>query len=259
MYYCEYLTLYLFENPHSLTWICNIFVVAAWCRFEICCRDILLVIIFMFRKEICSVGLAQCLIFFLYLLTCILGFLEFKKVDILWKDGPKMSRSHRRSSGELYLRVFMSENCERQRFWSAIKENCLEIMEIIDWERSHPDDIHDLTSAFGIDVARKHFLTVGYYYYFFASSLKIHNLWSSLDFLTGKLGISNADIDVCNIWHWQAYTSGAFASCCRLFISYRRVCCLKCERVGRTKKTHICLFALHASVLCCTSCFHALK
>ncbi|XP_058221761.1 DNA-directed RNA polymerase IV subunit 1 isoform X2 [Rhododendron vialii] len=90
--------------------------------------------------------------------TVVKGFLEFKKVDILWKDGPKMSRSHRSSSGELYLRVFMSENCERRRFWSAIKENCLEIMEIIDWERSHPDDIHDLTLAFGIDVARKHFL-----------------------------------------------------------------------------------------------------
>lgn len=144
---------------------------AALRRFEIYGRDILLVIIFMFRKEICAVGLAQCLIFF-YLLSCILGFLEFKKVDILWKDGPKMSRSHRSSSGELYLRIFMSENCERRRFWSAIKENCLEIMEIIDWERSHPDDIHDLTSAFGIDVARKHFLTVGF---FCLSSLKIHN------------------------------------------------------------------------------------
>ncbi|KAG5539714.1 hypothetical protein RHGRI_020056 [Rhododendron griersonianum] len=93
--------------------------------------------------------------------TVVKGFLEFKKVDILWKDGPKMSRSHRRSSGELYLRVFMSENCERRRFWSAIKENCLEIMEIIDWERSHPDDIHDLTSAFGIDTLTSAIADIG--------------------------------------------------------------------------------------------------
>ena len=82
-------------------------------------------------------------------------------MDILWKELPNASRSHR-SPGELYLRVFMSEECERKRFWSALVDSCLEIMDMIDWERSHPDDIHDLTSAYGIDVARQYFLTVGF-------------------------------------------------------------------------------------------------
>ncbi|GFS33264.1 nuclear RNA polymerase D1A [Actinidia rufa] len=86
-----------------------------------------------------------------YLLgTVVKGFPEFKKVDILWKELPNASRSHR-SPGELYLRVFMSEECERKRFWSGLVDSCLEIMDMIDWERSHPDDIHDLTLAYGID------------------------------------------------------------------------------------------------------------
>ncbi|PSS09783.1 DNA-directed RNA polymerase IV subunit like [Actinidia chinensis var. chinensis] len=94
-----------------------------------------------------------------YLLgTVVKGFPEFKKVDILWKEFPNASKS-RRSPGELYLRVFMSEECERKRFWSALVDSCLEIMDMIDWERSHPDDIHDLTSAYGIVVARQYFLT----------------------------------------------------------------------------------------------------
>ncbi|KAI7993950.1 DNA-directed RNA polymerase IV subunit 1 [Camellia lanceoleosa] len=91
--------------------------------------------------------------------TVVKGFPEFKKVDISWKDGANLSGSHRRFSGELYLRVFMSENCERTKFWSAILDSCLQIMDMIDWERSHPDDVHDMTSAYGIDVARKCFLS----------------------------------------------------------------------------------------------------
>ncbi|GFZ02157.1 nuclear RNA polymerase D1A [Actinidia rufa] len=95
-----------------------------------------------------------------YLLgTVVKGFPEFKKVNILWKEVPNASIS-RRSPGELYLRVFMSEECERKRFWSALVDSCLEIMDMIDWERSHPDDIHDLTSAYGIDFARQYFLTL---------------------------------------------------------------------------------------------------
>ena len=37
-------------------------------------------------------------------------------------------------------------------------DGCLEIMDLIDWERSHPDDIHDLTSTYRIDVAQQYFL-----------------------------------------------------------------------------------------------------
>ncbi|XP_052209737.1 DNA-directed RNA polymerase IV subunit 1 isoform X2 [Diospyros lotus] len=91
--------------------------------------------------------------------TVVKGFPDFKKVDILWKDQPTMSRSQSCSSGELYLRVFMSENRKRTNFWTSVVDNCLPIMDMIDWERSHPDDIHDLTSGYGIDVAWKYFVT----------------------------------------------------------------------------------------------------
>ncbi|KAG8374841.1 hypothetical protein BUALT_Bualt10G0037500 [Buddleja alternifolia] len=86
--------------------------------------------------------------------TVIKGFPEFKKVDILWKDGISNSKgSEHASSGELFLRVVMSEKCDRTKFWSILKDNCLRIRNIIDWERSHPDDIHDYSEAYGIDVA----------------------------------------------------------------------------------------------------------
>ena len=37
--------------------------------------------------------------------------------------------------------------------------SCLEIIDMIDWERGHLNDIHDLTSAYKIDVALQYFLT----------------------------------------------------------------------------------------------------
>ncbi|PIN05614.1 DNA-directed RNA polymerase [Handroanthus impetiginosus] len=85
--------------------------------------------------------------------TVIKGFPEFKKVDILWKDEPNNPKFPRRPSGELYLRVFMSENCEGTEFWSILKDKCLRVRNVIDWERSHPDDIHDYSEAYGIDIA----------------------------------------------------------------------------------------------------------
>nr|GLL45125.1 DNA-directed RNA polymerase IV subunit 1-like [Ipomoea trifida] len=91
--------------------------------------------------------------------TVVKGFPAFKKVDILWKDGSFASKSSKRSSGELYLRVFMSENCARTKFWSELVNSCLQIMEMIDWERSHPDDIQDTSAAYGIDVAWISFLS----------------------------------------------------------------------------------------------------
>ncbi|KAL3647224.1 hypothetical protein CASFOL_008192 [Castilleja foliolosa] len=88
--------------------------------------------------------------------TVIKGFPEFKKVEILWresKDKPNDSKSAGRSSGEQYLRVVMSEYCDRTRFWSTLVDKSLRIRNIIDWDRSHPDDIRDCGEAYGIDVA----------------------------------------------------------------------------------------------------------
>lgn len=90
--------------------------------------------------------------------TVIKGFSAFKKVDILWRELPSTSKSSRGSTGELYLQVFMSESCDRIKFWNALVDSCLQIGDLIDWECSHPDDVHDLTVAYGIDVAWDYFL-----------------------------------------------------------------------------------------------------
>ncbi|XP_070038864.1 DNA-directed RNA polymerase IV subunit 1 isoform X1 [Nicotiana tomentosiformis] len=90
--------------------------------------------------------------------TVIKGFSAFKKVDILWRELPSTSKSSRGSTGELYLQVFMSESCDRNNFWNALVDSCLHIMDLIDWEQSHPDNVHDLTVAYGVDVAWKYFL-----------------------------------------------------------------------------------------------------
>ncbi|KAK9076715.1 hypothetical protein SSX86_005049 [Deinandra increscens subsp. villosa] len=90
--------------------------------------------------------------------TVIKGSSNVKKVEIVWQDYPKTPKSFKDSPGELYLRVFMSENCDRRNFWRAIIGDCIEIMDMIDWERSHSDDIRDVILAQGIDAARNHFL-----------------------------------------------------------------------------------------------------
>lgn len=99
---------------------------------------------------------------FVFYLWCflLLGFSAFKKVDILWRELPSTSKSSRGSTGELYLQVFMSESCDRNNFWNALVDSCLHIMDLIDWEWSHPDNVHDLTVAYGVDVAWKYFLRV---------------------------------------------------------------------------------------------------
>ncbi|CAH9055149.1 unnamed protein product [Cuscuta europaea] len=97
------------------------------------------------------------------LTTVVKGFSAFKRVDILWREeAPVLSKpsyNSTRPSGELYLRVFMSENCDRTKFWSILVDSCLQIMKMIDWERSRPDDIHEISVAYGIDVAWKCFLS----------------------------------------------------------------------------------------------------
>ncbi|KAI4315358.1 hypothetical protein L6164_028177 [Bauhinia variegata] len=90
--------------------------------------------------------------------TAIQGFQEIKKVNILWNNRSKVSKSDFGSSGELYLRVTMSGNSSNGRFWSALMDHCLEIMHLIDWARSHPDNIHHVCSAYGIDAGWKYFL-----------------------------------------------------------------------------------------------------
>ncbi|KAG9148582.1 hypothetical protein Leryth_018298 [Lithospermum erythrorhizon] len=87
--------------------------------------------------------------------TLVKGFSELKKVDILWRDEPKCSDR----TGEIYLRVSMSEKCDNKILWNVVMDSCLPIWDMIDWDRSHPDDIHDTSQAFGVDVALNYFFT----------------------------------------------------------------------------------------------------
>ncbi|GJW24480.1 DNA-directed RNA polymerase IV subunit 1 isoform X1 [Tanacetum coccineum] len=105
-----------------------------------------------------SLNILQDVVVPFFLEIVIKGSINVKKVDIVWQDDQKTSKHWEDNSGELYLRVFMSENCDRRKFWRVLKDDCIPIMEMIDWERSHPDDIQDLILAQGIDAARNHFL-----------------------------------------------------------------------------------------------------
>ncbi|KAF4369512.1 hypothetical protein F8388_019381 [Cannabis sativa] len=78
------------------------------------------------------------------------GFQEIKSIDILWND-----RSS--SPGELYLRVSMTRVCKR-RLWGTLMDHCLKIMDLIDWSRSHPDNMNEFCSVYGVDAGWKYFL-----------------------------------------------------------------------------------------------------
>ncbi|KAL5554870.1 hypothetical protein UlMin_037106 [Ulmus minor] len=86
------------------------------------------------------------------------GFKEIKKIDILWKDVPSMSKRVCGSSGELYLKVSMSGDIGSRRFWNMLMDDCIEVMDLIDWSRSHPDNINAFCWAYGIDAGWKYFL-----------------------------------------------------------------------------------------------------
>ncbi|GMJ15023.1 SILENCING MOVEMENT DEFICIENT 2, NUCLEAR RNA POLYMERASE D 1A, nuclear RNA polymerase D1A [Hibiscus trionum] len=86
------------------------------------------------------------------------GFPEIKKVHILWKDHLKVSKSHKTSPGELYLRVAVSGDFGITNLWGVLMSDCLPVMDMIDWKRSHPDGINQFCAAYGIDAGWKFFL-----------------------------------------------------------------------------------------------------
>lgn len=113
-----------------------------------------------------EIKLVHSFVFWWEFFTSLSGFPEIKKVDILWKDRPKLSKSYD-SRGELYLRVSMSEEHGTRTSWNALMDGCLPIMDMIDWARSYPDNIHHFCSANGIDAGWKLFLNVRLPYYAF--------------------------------------------------------------------------------------------
>lgn len=98
------------------------------------------------------------------------GFSEIKKVDISWNDKADASKSGNNSTGELYLTVHLdrtpknkgekksSETFKNEKCLSLLMNRCLQIMDLIDWQRSSPNHIPDIYCAFGIDCARGYFL-----------------------------------------------------------------------------------------------------
>ncbi|CAI0374226.1 unnamed protein product [Linum tenue] len=90
--------------------------------------------------------------------TPVRGSTEIDKVDILWNNRPKVQKSGKAPSGELYLRVALSGITDTSKLWGQLLNSCLPIMDMIDWTRSHPDNIRDLSSAYGVDAGWKVFL-----------------------------------------------------------------------------------------------------
>ncbi|KAM7258655.1 hypothetical protein ACFE04_014396 [Oxalis oulophora] len=90
--------------------------------------------------------------------TVIKGFRDIKKVDILWYDRVKVSNPRFESQGEVYLRVHMLGDHSGKKFWDTLLNCCLRIMDIIDWERSHPDNIRGFCSSYGIGAGWMFFL-----------------------------------------------------------------------------------------------------
>ncbi|KAJ8769723.1 hypothetical protein K2173_005929 [Erythroxylum novogranatense] len=86
------------------------------------------------------------------------GLTEIKKVDILWNDRPRIPKPCHQPPGELYLRVSMSAISGKTKLWNLLVNHCLPVMDMIDWTRSHPDNIHEFCLAYGIDAGWKFFL-----------------------------------------------------------------------------------------------------
>ncbi|KAB5573629.1 hypothetical protein DKX38_000823 [Salix brachista] len=110
------------------------------------------------KKEFIELETIQDLMIPFLLETVLKGFMEIQKVDILWNDKSKIPKSHNHLRGELFLRVHMSRGSDKTRLWNQLMNDCLSIIDIIDWARSHPDNIHECCSAYGIDAGWKFFL-----------------------------------------------------------------------------------------------------
>uniref|UniRef100_A0ACD5TL06 Uncharacterized protein n=1 Tax=Avena sativa TaxID=4498 RepID=A0ACD5TL06_AVESA len=75
------------------------------------------------------------------------GFLEFKDIEIQCQK-----------DNELVVKVGMSEHCKSGKFWANLQNACVEIFELIDWERSRPGSVYDISCSYGVDSAWNFFL-----------------------------------------------------------------------------------------------------
>ena len=84
-------------------------------------------------------------------------------MEIKWDD----QRSHtlKRSSYGLFVQAILSESCKGTG-WNFLMQACLPVMDLIDWNQSHPDDIFNAFKAFGVDAAWKYFVMVQNFVHF---------------------------------------------------------------------------------------------
>lgn len=171
------------------------------------------VIICFFKYKYCLLW-SNILIFshhheFLY---CSLGFLDVKKVDILWNNQSKVTNSRNGFSGELYLRVTLSSEGSRGRFWGVLLKLCHKIMHIIDWTRSHTDNINHFSSAYGIDAGWQYFFNVC-----MIKNFPSFVLGSKWNIWPHKLNLLACGF-TCRVWHLQHLipASPSFLSICVL-------------------------------------------
>ena len=84
------------------------------------------------------------------------GYLEFKDVEIQCQQ-----------DNELAVKVCMSEHCKSGEFWANVQNACVAIMELIDWGRSRPGSVYDISCSYGVDSAWNFFVEVSIYLLFF--------------------------------------------------------------------------------------------
>lgn len=168
------------------------------------------------------------------------GFHEFNKVDILWDDAQK------NSTGELFLKVTMSENCSLGKFWNSILNACVPIMDLIDWNRSHPNDICNISSMYGITAAWIFFLRVSN----LLSDLIIclHDYFNQCHFSV-SLNFQSAVIEVNRPWCGKECTSRTLEHYCRPSFYQWRVLWIEQKRIKDAKRLYYKFLTFHFCLL----------
>lgn len=84
--------------------------------------------------------------------------------DPSWSSWHHMTSFDRKHPGEeLVVEVVVKatkQKMKRNMAWTAVKEACAPIMELIDWNRSMPYSIQEIKHALGVEVAYEMILRV---------------------------------------------------------------------------------------------------
>ncbi|KAG0566378.1 hypothetical protein KC19_7G059400 [Ceratodon purpureus] len=96
--------------------------------------------------------------------TIVKGDERIQSVTLLWEDmdwNPKCAKiplkdSCKHESGEVVVEVAVKDTCckVRGKAWEIVKEACLPIMQLLDWQRCTPYSIKELNHVFGLEAAK---------------------------------------------------------------------------------------------------------